>query len=54
MNLDSAKFFAATFWVIPEKTKEADPPAVTVVQKPLALFFVQMPPLILIVNLYGV
>ncbi len=37
MNLASAKFFAATFWVVPEKTKEADPPAVTVVQKPLAL-----------------
>ncbi len=40
MNLASAKFFAATFWAVPEKTKEADPPAVTVVQKPLALFFV--------------
>ncbi len=37
MNLASAKFFAATFWAVPEKTKEADPPAVTVVQKPLAL-----------------
>ncbi len=37
MNLASAKFFAATFWVVPEKTKKADPPAVTVVQKPLAL-----------------
>lgn len=31
MHLASAKFFAATFWVVPEKTKEADPPAVTVV-----------------------
>ena len=42
MHLASAKFFSATFWVVPEKKKEADPPVVTVVQKPLALFFVQI------------